>query len=73
LNAGGLEQHLYFIKVMRIFKCSEVFDVRKFMIIYKNYSKARVDRIIKNDPTQAEDIETDVVHITIQIMIGKVF
>jgi hypothetical protein len=43
------------------------------MDIYKSYSKARVDRIIENDPTQAEDIDTDVVHITIQIMIGKIF
>lgn len=58
---------------MRILKCSEVLDIRKFMKIYKKFSKDRVDRIILNDPTQAEDIDTDVVHITIQIMIGKIF
>ena len=43
------------------------------MEIYKKYSKASVDWIVENDPAQAEDIETDVVHITIQIMAGKVF
>ena len=43
------------------------------MDIYKKFSKSRVDWIIENDPTQAEDIDTDVVHITIQIMVGKVF
>ena len=58
---------------MRLYKCSEILEVKRFMDIYKKFSKSRVDWIIENDPTQAEDIDTDVVHITIQIMVGKVF
>lgn len=58
---------------MRLLKCSEIIEVSRFMDMYKNYSKARVERIIEKDETQAEDMETDVIHITIQIMIGKIF
>mgnify|MGYP006952998746 CR=1 FL=1 len=58
---------------MRLFKCAEIFEVKRFMELYKQYSKARVNRIIEKDPTQAYDIDTDVVHITIQIMVGKIF
>ena len=43
------------------------------MGIYKQQSQARVERIILEDYTYAEDTETDVVHITIQIMFGKIF
>jgi len=43
------------------------------MDLYKQYSKARVARIIENDARQADDMLDDVVHITIQIMLGKIF
>lgn len=73
LRMQGLEQHLYFIKVIRILKCTRVLDKEKFMKFYIKMSNWNVDRIIENDPTQAEDKVDDVVHITVQIMAVKVF
>jgi hypothetical protein len=73
IRMQGLEQYLYFIKVIRILKCTRVLDKEKFMILYKRVSKWNVDRIIENDPIQAEDKIDDVIHITIQIMAVKVF
>ena len=49
---------------MRIFRCSDIFNVKRILEMYKDYTKERVDKIIENDPTQAEDIETDVIVIT---------
>jgi hypothetical protein len=43
------------------------------MKLYIHVSNWNVDRIIENDPTQAEDKIDDVVHITVQIMAVKVF
>lgn len=73
LRIGGLEQHFYFIKVIRILKCTRVLDKDKFMKFYIKMSKWNVDRIIENDPRQAEDKDDDVVLITVQIMAVKVF
>ena len=73
LKLGGLEQHLYFIKVIRILNCTKVLDKDNFMKFYIKMSKWNVDRIIENDPRQAEDKDDDVVHITWQIMAVKVF
>lgn len=69
----GHEKHLYFVKVMRLFKCAEVFEIKRFMDIYKAILKANIDKIIKEDPMQAEDIHDDIVVITRQIMAGKIF
>ena len=69
----GHEVHLYFVKVIRIFKCAEVLEIKRFMDIYKAIQKANIDRIINNDPLQAEDIINDIVVITRQIMAGKIF
>jgi len=59
--------------VIRVLKCTRVLDKEKFMKFYIKMSNWNVDRIIENDPTQAEDKVDDVVHITVQIMAVKVF
>lgn len=69
----GAEVHLYYVKVMRMFKCAEVIEIKRFMDMYKSLLKANVDRIIAEDPRQADDIHNDIVVITRQIMAGKIF
>lgn len=34
LKMRGVEQHFYIIKCIRILKCSEVFEVKRFMQLY---------------------------------------
>jgi hypothetical protein len=36
---------------MRLLRCATVFDVKRFMDMYKDYSKKRVERIIEQDAT----------------------
>ena len=73
LNLNGFEQHLYFIKCMRSLRCSSIFDITRFMNMYKQYTKARVDNIIENDPILANNINYDVIGISRLIIYGKVF
>jgi hypothetical protein len=62
---NGPEQHLYIIKCIRVLKCGEIFDDSRFMKIYKDYSKRRVEKLIENDPNEAYDQINDVNKITI--------
>lgn len=45
-DMGGYEKHFYFIKCMRAFRCGSIFDITRFMTLYKNWTKFRVDTII---------------------------
>ena len=69
----GAEKHMYFVKVVRMLKCAEIFDIQRFMKYYKDYVKWNVNRILENDPKQADDIHEDIIVITRQIMAGKIF
>ena len=64
---------MYFTKVVRIFQTADLFDETKFKKAYKNYVEKKVQKIIEEDPIQAEDQENDVINITETIMIGKSF
>jgi hypothetical protein len=67
------EKVFFIVKCMRILKCSELASTSRFKIAYQEHSKKRVARIIEADPRQADDQIDDVILITKQIMIDKVF
>ena len=66
------EMYFHMIKIIRLVKCEEIFNVSKLMVAYKELQKKRIETIIKNDPYKGEDVDSDLINITKLILVGQV-
>lgn len=72
LNFGGDEKLFYIIKIMRLIKGLQVFDVAQIMVIIKKQYQKKLDHIIENDPEKAEDTTSDNNNISRLIAINNI-
>lgn len=72
LDLGGDERLFYVIKIMRLIKGLQVFDVAQIMVIIKKQYQKQLEDIIKNSPELAENTLLDNNNISRLITINNV-
>lgn len=49
----------YMIKIIRLYKGIQLFNEKQYLDLFKRVQKARLEKLIKNDPVRAQDMIND--------------
>lgn len=60
LPLGGIESHLYFIKIMRLTQAFKLFNIQRIMAYIIDIHKLKIEILIKHDERVAEETNKDI-------------
>ena len=60
----SLERHFYFIKIIRLAKCEEFFNVSKMLQRVKDYKLKQTEKAIAEHPCKGNSMTSNLINIT---------
>lgn len=73
INLSGYQRLFYLVKIMRFVNGLRIFSVPAIMEKVKMFYKEKLNKVIKDNPILADNIEIDNNNITTLIIIGFIF